>query len=110
MPIRTKAICQPNHLVNSGTVRGVSTAPTAAPELKMPLPRLRSDGGRISPVTRRAHGQLNDSPTPSRARMAIRAPSTGENAEAMAASDQSPTAPAYTLRTSSLSTTKPAGT
>ena len=50
------------------TRSGVSTAPMAAPELKMPLPRLRSAGGKNSRVTRRAHGQLNDSPMPSRAR------------------------------------------
>ena len=73
---------------------GVTTAPTAAPELKIPFPRLRSPGGRIRAVTRRAHGQLNDSPTPSRQRNTMSMPMPGAAAVAIAASDHHATAPA----------------
>ena len=73
---------------------GVSTAPMAAPELKIPLPRLRSAGGKIPEVTRRAHGQLNDSPMPSRARAVMSSPNVGTNAVAIPASDHQRTAPA----------------
>ena len=59
------------------TTSGVTTAPTAAPELKIPLPRPRSAGGNTRAVTRNAHGQLNDSPTPSNARQTINHPKLG---------------------------------
>src|SRR5579871_3645654 len=81
-PIRANAARQPSQAVKGATIKGVSTAPTAAPELKIPLPRPRSAGGRTVAVTRRAHGQLNDSPTPRSARKAIRAPSVGDQATA----------------------------
>src|SRR4051812_37180399 len=92
------------------TTSGVRTAPMAAPELKMPLPRLRSEGGRIVRVTRSAQGQLNDSPTPSKALSATRAPRLGEYAADIAASDHQATAPAYAQRTFQRSTRYPAGT
>src|SRR5262249_19723904 len=76
-PITTNEARQPNPLVNSVTTTGVTTAPRAAPELKIPLPRLRSEGGRIRAVTRSAQGQLNDSPTPRRIRQAMRTPRVG---------------------------------
>ncbi len=93
-PITANEACQPNAWVNSVTTVGVTTAPTAAPELKIPLPRLRSEGGRMRAVTRRAHGQLNDSPTPSRLRQRISNPRLGTTAVAIAASDQNATAAA----------------
>src|SRR5690606_35488387 len=76
-PMATNAIRQPRKAASGGTLSGVRIAPTAAPELKIPFPRLRSFGGRTVAVTRNAQGQLNDSPTPSRARKTISAPSTG---------------------------------
>ena len=79
---------------NLGTISGVRTAPTAAPELKIPLPSPRSAGGRTAEVARKAHGQLNDSPTPSKTRKTIRTPRVGENASAAAASDHQATAQA----------------
>ena len=42
---------QPRTGLRKVTTSGVSTAPTAAPELKMPLPRLRALGGRTRAVT-----------------------------------------------------------
>src|SRR5262249_26061430 len=93
-PTMRNGLRQPWASAIGTTNRGVNTAPTAAPELKMPLPRLRSDGGRIIPVTRSAQGQLNDSPTPSSARNAVRTPRLGEKAAAIAASDHHVTAPA----------------
>ena len=88
----------------TGTTKGVRTAPTAAPELKIPLPRLRSAGGRIIAFARNAQGQLNDSPTPSNARSTIKTARLGENAAAIPASDQKATAPAYAQRTFQRST------
>src|SRR3954451_20159464 len=95
----TKAVRQPKRTVSGATIRGVRTAPTAAPELKMPLPRLRSAGGRIVAVTPRAHGQLNASPTPSSARSSIRTATLGEKAAAIPIRDHQATAPAYAQRT-----------
>ncbi len=63
-PIARNVVRQPRLGASCATTIGVRTAPTAAPELKMPLPRLRSRGGKIRAVTRSAAGQLNDSPTP----------------------------------------------
>lgn len=75
-------------------IKGATSAPTAVPLWKMPLPRPRSSGGSMLAVTRRAQGQLNDSPTPSPARVtaSIRAPDA-QAAEAPA-SDQRATAAA----------------
>ncbi len=94
----------------NATTSGVTTAPTAAPELKMPLPRLRSDGGRTRAVTRSAQGQLNDSPTPSKARQTSSIARLGTKAVATAASDHHATAAAYENRRSQRSTRYPAGT
>ena len=76
----------------------------------MPLPRLRSAGGKTRAVTRNAQGQLNDSPTPSMARQTINIPRPGTTAVAIAASDHQATAAAYDQRRSQRSTRKPAGT
>ena len=93
-PMTTNVIRQPYLGVRIATTSGVATAPTAAPELKMPLPRPRSAGGSTRAVTRNAHGQLNDSPTPSNARQTINQPRLGTSAVATAASDHHATAAA----------------
>src|SRR6516165_3400099 len=93
-PGTRNAVRQENPTVSWVTTNGVTTAPTAAPELKIPLPRLRSAGGSTRDVTRRAHGQLNASPAPSRARQRIKRPRLGTTAVAIAAIDHQITAAA----------------
>ena len=83
---------------------GVRTAPTAAPELKIPLPRPRASGGSTRAVTRKAQGQLNDSPTPRRARQANNQPRVERGPSRLAASDHQATPPHTTARRSQRST------
>ncbi len=88
------ALRQPHMTVKVVTATGVNTAPTAAPELKMPFPRPRSAGDKTRAVTRNAHGQLNDSPAPRRARHSTSMPRLGTIAVAIAANDHQATAAA----------------
>ena len=103
-PITRKVPRQPRLGLRKSTTIGVSTPPTAAPELKMPLPRLRDSGGSTRAVTRSAHGQLNDSPTPSSARQTNNQPRVGTKAVATAATDHHATATANVQRRSHRST------
>jgi hypothetical protein len=75
----------------------------------MPLPRPRSVGARTVAVVRRAHGQLNDSPTASPTRVEASIPADPTNPAAAPNSDQTTTAAGYRTRTATLSASSPAG-
>src|SRR6185295_7131035 len=69
-PVATKAHCQPQCRVTQGTTRGVRSAPTFVPELKMPVASARSWRGNHSATVLMAAGKLPASPRPSAKRAA----------------------------------------
>ena len=74
-PIIINAASQPQVCAIQGTVSGANTAPTLAPELKIPVASDRSFLGKYSAVALIAAGKFPDSPKPSTALEKIK-PST----------------------------------
>src|SRR5688572_13660690 len=63
-PVATNAHFQPHCKVIHGTAKGVSSAPTFVPELKMPVASARSFRGNHSATALMAAGKLPASPMP----------------------------------------------
>ena len=72
---------------------GETALPTAAPVLKMPIPRARSFTGNPSPTTFAAPGQLPASPKPSTPSRTLRAACTAAGASALSFTSQSSPSP-----------------
>ena len=81
-PMTMKAACQPHSAAIHGTLRGASTAPMLAPELKMPVANERSRLGKYSAVALIAAGKLPASPIASSARASMK-PATDTGTAAM---------------------------
>ncbi len=86
------AIRQPKWMAMGVIIKGAISEPTAAPLLKMPLPRPRSAGGSRLAMIRVAQGQLKASPMPSTARVASNCLPPEMKAAAAPAADHRPTA------------------
>ena len=108
-PSQRRRIASRTAVPESRSVWEQSAIPSAAPLLKMPLARLRSDGGKALATIREAHGQLNVSPMPSTPRVIISIGKRKTKAAAPPASDQSPTASPYVIRKANRSAIIPAG-
>ena len=91
-PTATNAVRQPNCVITGTMSSGASNAPTAVPLWKMPLPSPRSAGASTVAVVRRAHGQLNDSPTANPTRVMANDPADPTNPAAAPNRDQTTTA------------------